>query len=197
MNNKILSKRILFFDLDGTLIETESGCTFPNDISDMKIKRDVWNKIKAWIDNSYSESNEPRFVFIVTNQGGIETNKVKQGYFIKKIEYITSALQDYLGARAIVDWAMCETNEKTCSKRKPNDGMIHSLTGKYFYWIEGTDTDKMMMVGDASGRKGQFSDSDKKCAETYGMDYIDVSDFCELDIKCNEVYSFNGKKLDW
>ena len=33
------------------------------------------------------------------------------------------------------------------------------------------------MIGDASGKEGQFSDSDKKCAENAGYDYMDVNDF--------------------
>lgn len=32
------------------------------------------------------------------------------------------------------------------------------------------------MIGDASGKEGQFSDSDKKTAENFGIDYIDVND---------------------
>ena len=39
------------------------------------------------------------------------------------------------------------------------------------------ETDKMVMIGDASGREGEFSDSDKKTAESFGIDYIDVNDF--------------------
>lgn len=35
----------------------------------------------------------------------------------------------------------------------------------------------MIMIGDASGKPGDFSDSDKKCAENFGIDYIDVEDF--------------------
>ena len=33
------------------------------------------------------------------------------------------------------------------------------------------------MVGDASGLPGQFSDSDKVCAEKAGIDYMDVITF--------------------
>jgi hypothetical protein len=33
------------------------------------------------------------------------------------------------------------------------------------------------MIGDASGKLGQFSDSDKKTAENYGIDYMDIEDF--------------------
>lgn len=34
-----------------------------------------------------------------------------------------------------------------------------------------------LMVGDASGLPGQFSDSDKVCAENAGIDYMDVVQF--------------------
>ena len=38
----------------------------------------------------------------------------------------------------------------------------------------------MLMIGDASGKPGQFSDSDKKTAENYGIDYMDIEDFKAL-----------------
>ena len=41
----------------------------------------------------------------------------------------------------------------------------------------GIETDKMLMIGDASGKEGQFSDSDKKTAENFSIDYMDVEDF--------------------
>ena len=39
----------------------------------------------------------------------------------------------------------------------------------------------MLMIGDASGKPGQFSDSDKKTAENFGIDYLDVEDFCKIN----------------
>ena len=36
------------------------------------------------------------------------------------------------------------------------------------------------MIGDASGKEGQFSDSDKKTAENFGIDYVDVDDFVNV-----------------
>ena len=51
-------------------------------------------------------------------------------------------------------------------------------------WYVGDDFDsikqKSLMIGDASGKEGQFSDSDKKTAENFGIDYIDVEDFVNL-----------------
>ena len=39
------------------------------------------------------------------------------------------------------------------------------------------------MIGDASGKEGQFSDSDKKTAENFGIDYMDVEDFINEILK--------------
>ena len=54
---------------------------------------------------------------------------------------------------------------------------MHSLLEKYI----GDDFDyikqKSIMIGDASGKEGQFSNSDKKTAENFGIDYMDVNDF--------------------
>lgn len=44
----------------------------------------------------------------------------------------------------------------------------------------GISTYNILMIGDASGKEGQFSDSDKKCAENAGFDYMDVDDFINL-----------------
>lgn len=59
----------------------------------------------------------------------------------------------------------------------PNTGMLHSLLEKYI----GDDFDyikqKSLMIGDASGKNGQFSDSDKKTAENFGIAYMNVNDF--------------------
>lgn len=37
------------------------------------------------------------------------------------------------------------------------------------------------MIGDASGKEGQFSDSDKKTAGNFGCEYMDVDDFVYKD----------------
>lgn len=50
--------KVLFCDMDGTLIETASGETFPKGIWDMKFKFDVLDAIK---------NLNPKVIFIVTN----------------------------------------------------------------------------------------------------------------------------------
>lgn len=42
-----------------------------------------------------------------------------------------------------------------------------------------------LMVGDASGLPGQFSDSDKVCAEKAGVEYMDVITFVGKDLDLN------------
>lgn len=157
---------ILFSDLDGTLIETISGETFPKGIWDMRLRFDVLDAIKKL---------NPEYIFIASNQGGIENGFVNALNFRAKSEYITRSIREYCG---IGCYAMyCETNDKSDTYRKPNTGMLHSLLEKYI----GDDFDyiksKSLMIGDASGKNGQFSDSDKKTAENFGIDYMDVNDF--------------------
>lgn len=65
MNENLKNKNIIFFDLDGTLIDTISGETFPKGIWDMKIKFDVLDAIKKL---------NPKCILIVSNQGGIFFN---------------------------------------------------------------------------------------------------------------------------
>lgn len=61
--------------------------------------------------------------------------------------------------------------------------MIDSLFGKvqtkWFKKENITYDEDCLMTGDASGKEGQFSDTDKKTAENFGIDYIDVDDFVE------------------
>lgn len=51
--------------------------------------------------------------------------------------------------------------------------LTETFVGDDFDYIKS----KSLMIGDASGKEGQFSDSDKKCAENFGIDYLDVNDF--------------------
>ena len=166
MNENLKNKKVIFCDLDGTLIETISGETFPKGIWDMRIKFDVIDSIKKL---------NPEYILIVSNQGGIESGFVDAHDFRAKSEYITRAIREYCGCECYAMY--CETNDKSDPYRKPNVGMLEGLLESYV----GDDLDyikqKSLMIGDASGKEGQFSDSDKKTAENFGIDYMDVSDF--------------------
>ena len=158
--------KVIFADLDGTLIETISGETFPKGIWDMKIKFDVLDAIKKL---------NTEYILIVSNQGGIESGFIDGYDFRRKSEYITLAIREYCGCECYAMY--CETNDKLDPYRKPNPRMLYSLLENYV----GDDFDYIksvsLMIGDASGKEGQFSDSDKKTAENFGIDYLDVNDF--------------------
>ena len=163
---------VIFADLDGTLINTISGETFPKNIWDMKFRYEVLDKIKEI---------KPEYVMIVSNQSGIESGFISESDFSTKIECICRTIREYCHC---ICYAMyCVTNDKSDPCRKPNTGMLEYLTEKYV----GDDFDYIksmsLMIGDASGKEGQFSDSDKKTAENYGIDYMDVEDFINMDWK--------------
>ena len=161
--------KVLFADLDGTLIDTVSGNTFPKGIWDMRIRFDVLDAIREL---------KPLCLLIVTNQGGIEKGFVNRRNFEFKMEYITRSIKEYVGC--YTEYSYCESNNKANHYRKPNTGMLESMLTrclKHLFRPDNLTKDDCLMIGDASGKEGQFSDSDKKTAENFGIDYLDVEDF--------------------
>ena len=170
-------KTLLFIDLDGTLIKTASGETLPEDCTDFRIRKEVLDKIAEVLMNLET-------IAIVTNQGGIPQFVSKsefeaklqgiiqfmEGYFVDK--YMTR----YLSHRFVIG-LYCASTDKDDPMRKPNIGMLLQM---YRYSYQNPTPNQMLMIGDASGKPGQFSDSDKKCAENFGIDYMDVEDFLKL-----------------
>ena len=169
MNQEVKNKKILFSDLDGTLIETISGEVFPKGIWDMKLRFDVLDAIKKL---------NPEYILIASNQGGIESGFVDDDNFRAKSGYVAGAIREYCDCKCYAMY--CLTNDKSNPYRKPNTKMLEDLLERYV----GDDFDcikqKSLMIGDASGKEGQFSDSDKKTAENFGIDYMDVDDFVKL-----------------
>lgn len=164
--------KVLFIDMDGTLIQTKSGKTFPEGIWDMEFKFDVLNAIKKL---------SPEYVCVVSNQGGIELGHVEYMHVVSKMTYVCSVISDYCKIEDNdVQYYFCMYNKKEHFWRKPNTGMLESYLKMNFNCFNKPECSKeeILMVGDASGLPGQFSDSDKKCAENFGIDYLDVNEFC-------------------
>ncbi len=166
------TKKVLFIDLDSTLIKTISGKTFPEDITDFRVQLPVLDKIIEKMPNL-------NMFFIVSNQGGLKSDFAKYDfraklYAIEDIccEYLNNRFANSVGS----DAQYCPSMDKTDPYRKPNTGMLEQL----YYQYGVNSKDECIMIGDASGKPGDFSDSDKKCAENFGIDYIDVRDFLEL-----------------
>jgi DNA 3'-phosphatase len=168
--------KVLFADLDGTLIETISGETFPKGIWDMRLRFDVLDKIKDL---------KPEYICIVSNQGGIELEMVFEMHFIDKMRYIESSIREYTGIPVYSEY--CATNSKESPMRKPNTGMLEKIfrtinSGLHFTksGLKSIEKEECLMIGDASGKPGQFSSSDKDTAERFNIDYLDVEDFVKM-----------------
>jgi len=172
MNDKLKNKDIIFIDLDGTLIKTLSGGPFAKCIIDCTPIFKTWNELKEWADTKNSG-----YVFIVSNQGGIENGKAsKVEYMTAKFDYIKAALSEYINEQIVVDYMFCPSNDKSNQWRKPNTGMLESFVQKYN--LTNIEKSKMLMIGDACPKvinPLSFSSSDYDTAINFNIDYLDVT----------------------
>lgn len=83
---------------------------------------------------------------------------------------ITNQMKADFGIPVTFDY--CQTNNPDDAYRKPNPGMIIT----YLFYKSASESD-CLMIGDATGLPGQFSDSDLRCAQNAGVMYQDVDDF--------------------
>ena len=132
----------------------------------MKLRFDVLDAIKLLY---------PQYVFIVSNQGGIESGFIEEHGFCAKLEYVARVISEYCDCECYGEY--CRTNDKSNLWRKPNTGMLEYFLEQYFWNGSDNIKQKSLMIGDASGKEGQFSDSDKITAANFRIDYMDVNDF--------------------
>lgn len=163
-------KKIIGIDFDGTCV-VDSFPYVGDNIGAAKVLRELADKN-----------------LLISNQGGIEKGFVDREMFEYKFDYISNALEDYTDIS--VSAYYCDSNNKRNANRKPNTGMIKQYMDFVEYMNDDEDEeekivyDTILMIGDASGKEGQFSDSDKKTAENFGCEYMDVDDF---------VYKYNNR----
>lgn len=174
--------RVLFCDLDGTIIVTKSGKVFPENEADWKFKDGIQAAITKY---------NPRYIFVVSNQGGIEKGFVNERNLRIKLFSIVSAIKSW-GDFSEVDYIYCKDNDPHNEDRKPNPGMINKFINTYD--ISKADC---LMIGDASGKEGQFSDSDLQCAKNAGIKYCDVDDFISAADSCFNCSMKNDCYMDY
>lgn len=146
--------KALFLDLDGTLIKTKSGNTFPKDIDDWEFKDYMLPLIKKFRDEGYN-------ICIVSNQGGIELGYITQEQFERKMKKIEEELEQYIGGG--VNHHYCGNTRSYF--RKPLPGMAYQLAIALELSLR-----ESIMVGDM--------ESDAKFAKNaYIGTYYDVDDF--------------------
>lgn len=162
------AKSILFLDLDCTLIKTYSGNTFPKDRYDMEPIQGVFEAIKRM-----HESSPLSHIFIVSNQGGVSLGYQTDEDVKYRIERTIRELSAFVNDDSIhYDYRYATSNDPADPMRKPNPGMLTDLMP----FMEDALA-RSLMAGDASGKPGQRSDSDRLTAENCGIDYLDVEDF--------------------
>lgn len=159
--------KILFADLDGTLITTKSGKKFTRDITDWKFKPNILEAIGNY---------KPSSIYIITNQGGIEKRFISESAFIRKIDGIVDRMKIFF-PNVEIDYAYCKSTSTVDPNRKPNTGMIYQFIDESFLKNPSID---ILMIGDASGKPGDFSDSDRMTAINAGIKYLDVETFINL-----------------
>lgn len=159
---------ILFADMDWCLISTKSGHLFPQSWDDFKIDKQVAESIKRLA---------PKMVLIVSNQSGVDDKSQPKKYiakadFERRQAKIMKELSEMTGVP--VYGTYCPSADKRNPLRKPNPGMCEKMMKEH---CPDEKKENMLMIGDASGLKGDWADTDKKCAINFGIDYMDVDEF--------------------
>lgn len=165
---KLSEKRIVFIDMDDTLIKTTSGKTFPIGIYDMTLRLDVFAKIKAIAPNA---------VFIVSNQGGIEAGFVNIALFQQKFMYVIASLQEYVGLHTFVAGKFCPTQDAKFEGRKPNTAMLTSMLDEFEQVLGHKFTkEDCVYIGDT------LVDTEELTAKNFGCDFVPVETFLTMKI---------------
>lgn len=146
--------KALFLDLDGTVITTKSGNTFPKDINDWKFNHNILRMIREYYNDNYN-------IIIVSNQGGIASGYITKEDFEKKLETITTKIERFIGGT--ISHAYCP--DMISYYRKPNPGMAYQMA----LYLELSLRDSVM-VGDMN--------SDNEFAKNaYIGTYYDINSF--------------------
>jgi len=161
--------KILFVDLEGTIITTASGKSSPQGLWDMKFKVGVLNKIKEL---------EPEYIFIVINNSSIG-KFIDEDDYVKKLDYVEAAVKNYVKHKKFkaIETMYCSSGDRNDEFWKPNPGMLYYFIQKYDFAARGYTLDDMLMIGDASGNNNNYSDADIRTAEKAHIRYLDVNDF--------------------
>jgi DNA 3'-phosphatase len=180
------NKKVLFIDLDGTIIEPISGSTFPSFIGDFQFKIPSLHAIKKF----FCLGGD--YCFVISNQAGVEAGYVTEEAMTAKLQFIKTALKDFFGFSTINTHFTSLTSpeepvievmasyEAKSKYTKPQTGMLEHLVSKCKIDLP---KEQMFMVGDASGTVFDWSDTDKRTAMNFEIDYMDVKDFINWGIE--------------
>jgi len=147
--------KIASFDFDWTLIKPKSNRVFPKDEDDISL---LFTKqvIKTKLEN---EIKDGKRIVIFSNQSGkkAESFRKRAEWFLRQMDYIPMAF-------------FCSYGDNL--NRKPEPGMW-----SYFSGDQSVDLKNSFYVGDAAGRKKDFSCSDRKFAYNIGINFYTPEEY--------------------
>ena len=154
-----MKTKIVFLDLDNTLITTKTGRTFP-------INHNDWKPIPKTLKFIKNKKSQGYKIILVTNQGGISKGFLTLENFNTKLKDI----QDVIGFK--FDKIFIALSMDSDYRKPKTYKLLEDL--KKLDWIP--DLTKSIMIGDAGGEPSDFSDSDKVFAENLGITFIHVDE---------------------
>jgi len=178
--NFVFKEKIGAFDLDGTLICTQSGNKFPINHKDWRLfSGDIPKQFKKLIDDNYC-------IIIISNQAGMSKGKTNPAEWMKKLDDIQKVLNI-----PIKVYASTGNN----IYRKPYPTFWNMINDEIC-----ADLKKSFYCGDACGRKGDHSDTDYKFALNNGIKFVTPEEYFDghepytLDIPLTppQVYQQNN-----
>ncbi|KAF3925962.1 hypothetical protein ABW20_dc0106738 [Dactylellina cionopaga] len=165
------SIKIASFDLDSNLIETKSGKVFAKDFTDWK----WWNTcVPAKLREAHADGFQ---IVLFTNQNGFKLLSSKKGD--------TKNLDKYKEWKKKVNAIVEELNlpvkiyaaSESDNYRKPRTGMFDHYLSELGDQADLLDIENSVYVGDAAGRKGDFSPGDRKFAENVGIPFLTPEEY--------------------
>jgi len=155
--------RVLFLDLDSTIIETKSGETFPKDVNDWKFKKGILKAIAKKVSNI-------DIICIVTNQGGID-----EGYYTpldisQKVQIIIENIKHYINLYySSVEYLNIDFAKPIiCVGKKENRKPLVAEDLK-LHTFEDMDFENSLMVGDASGLWRRIPGTPKEITKQFSL----------------------------
>jgi len=150
-------RSVAAFDFDDTLVKTKTGRTFATSHNDWVLLYDqVTNKLREFHSKGYK-------IVIFSNQLGIGKMKMPE-------KTVTARIEDFMKEVGVPIEVYCAITDDV--NRKPAIGMWDSLSRRGGVKKEGS-----FYVGDAAGRKGDFSCSDRKFASNVGLTFYTPEEF--------------------
>eukprot|EP00190_Bangiopsis_sp_CCMP1999_P003241 CAMPEP_0198736612 /NCGR_PEP_ID=MMETSP1475-20131203/66971_1 /TAXON_ID= ORGANISM="Unidentified sp., Strain CCMP1999" /NCGR_SAMPLE_ID=MMETSP1475 /ASSEMBLY_ACC=CAM_ASM_001111 /LENGTH=408 /DNA_ID=CAMNT_0044500449 /DNA_START=256 /DNA_END=1479 /DNA_ORIENTATION=+ len=164
--------RVAGYDVDGTLVSTQSGKSFAKHGND-------WKLLNARVSQKVREESDcGAVVALFTNQAGVDAGSSPEGMIRTKMQGIIKRID----VQCVV-FVSCTYGQS----RKPATGMWDLFVERVLPGA-GVDLRRSFYVGDAAGRKpspvkrrGDFADSDRKFAVNVGIRFYTPEEYFDGD----------------